>query len=115
MNCLRCGHKNNATVAYCAKCGGKLDLTADEIAEALVQKAQDERASNTEFYARQALFFAVILFMLSITIFVLSLGAQTDSYAVPSIVDKTRYIEVQYNVMNRLDLPKGLIPYQEKR
>ncbi len=114
MNCLRCNFKNPATVSYCQKCGGKLDLTADEIRDALVEKAQLERATSTEFYARQMLFFAVILFMVALTLVFLSGGAQTDSYAVPSIVSGTRYTEVGYSIPDRLVLHRGLVPYSNR-
>jgi uncharacterized membrane protein YvbJ len=117
VNCLRCKHANNATVTYCAKCGGKLDMTADEIAEALMSKAQDEKASQTEFYAKQSLFFAIIIFFIAITAVVLSGGALTDqdSYAVPSIVNGTKYTEVNYSIREKLDLQRGLVPFMAKR
>ena len=113
MNCIRCHHNNAATVQYCAKCGGKLDLTADEIADALISKAQDEKASQTEFYARQSLYFAVIIFLIAITAVILSGGALTerDSYAVPSIVNGTKYTEVNYSIREKLDLQRGLVPF----
>ncbi len=117
MNCIRCKHNNSATVTYCAKCGGKLDLTADEIADALMEKAQDEKASQTEFYAKQSLYFAVIIFMIAITAVILSGGALTDqdSYAVPSIVNGTKYTEVNYSIREKLDLQRGLVPFMAKR
>ena len=117
MNCLRCKHANNATVTYCAKCGGKLDMTADEIADALIEKAQDEKATQTEFYAKQALFFSVIIFLIAITLVFLSGGALNDKdmYSVPSIVNGTKYTEVNYSIREKLDLQRGLVPFMGKR
>ncbi|MBI2931741.1 MAG: zinc ribbon domain-containing protein [Planctomycetes bacterium] len=115
MKCLRCGHKNNATVAYCAKCGGKLNMTADEIRDALVQKAQEERAMATEHYARQALFFASIVFAIALTLVFAVGGAQTECTAVPSVVNGTKYLEMTYNVKDSLKLPLGRVPFSSKR
>ncbi len=94
MNCLRCNHNNPATIVYCQKCGQKLDLTADEIAGALVQKAQDERVKNTEFYAKQALFFSAIVFVVALTLVILAGGAPDDVYCAPSAVNGAKYVEL---------------------
>jgi hypothetical protein len=94
MNCLRCKHNNPATVTYCQKCGQKLDFTADEIAGALTEKAQNERIKTTEFYAKQALFFTILLFVIAITAFIISLGAPDEIYPVPSATNGAKYIEL---------------------
>ncbi|HZE97886.1 MAG TPA: hypothetical protein VE981_12735, partial [Planctomycetota bacterium] len=75
MNCPKCNYRNPGTIAYCQKCGGKLDFTADQIAGSLVETAREETAASTEFYAKQSLTFAAVLLLLSVTLYVLSLGA----------------------------------------
>ena len=96
MNCIKCNHKNPATVAYCQKCGGKLDFTADDIASGLMQRAQDERVKTTEHYARQALVLAILFFAASFTFFIMTGGAPPaeDFHVVPSISSGARYVEV---------------------
>lgn len=114
MNCLACDHENPATVSYCQKCGKKLNLTADEIREALLSKAKEETARGTEYYTRQTLFFAIVAFAVSLLFLLVSGTPPTGSFYVPSISNGAKYIEVTY----RLDAPiqrKMLIPYSTKR
>lgn len=115
MKCLRCGFRNAATVGYCQKCGAKIDLTVDEIQDALVDKARGEQAASTAHYAQQSLFFAVVIFMFVLTVFVLTGGTRSDVSALPSIVGGTRHVEVDYRIGDRLELPKGLVPFAAKR
>lgn len=96
MNCLTCGFRNPETVSYCQKCGKKLDYTADDIREALVEKAKQETAKSTEFYARQSLIFAIVLFLIAMTAFVVSKGAPTDTYFIPSAANGANYVKVDY-------------------
>ena len=114
MNCLKCGHRNNATIAFCQKCGAKMDFTADEIAGALVEKKREEVADNTAFYARQALTFAVVVFLVALTCLVLSTGApDTSPPAIPSAAQGSKYLEVDYKVDT--DLPKLPVPLEVRK
>lgn len=113
MNCIRCGHKNAATVSYCQRCGGKMDLTADEIAESLVDKKKGEKAADTEYYARQSVTFAAILLLLMITLLVLSLGAPEESYRIPSITLGSKHLGVDYKL--NLELPRLKVPLEVKK
>ncbi len=98
MNCIKCRHKNPATVTYCQKCGMKLDFTADDITSGLVQKAQEERIETTEHYAKQSLFFAILLFVAAFTVFIMSGGAPAaeEIHVVPSITSGARYVAIDY-------------------
>jgi uncharacterized membrane protein YvbJ len=113
MNCIKCGHKNAATVTYCQRCGSKMDLTADEIAESLVDKVKDEKASSTEYYARQAVTFAAILLLVMVTLLVLSAGAPEESYRIPSSTLGAKYIEVNYKL--NLELPRPKIDFEVRK
>lgn len=113
MNCLSCGHKNPATVGYCQKCGGRMDLTADEIQAALVEKAKGERQKDTEFWARQSLVFSLILVLITLTLLVLAGGAPEQSYYVPSASNGAGYVEVKYDP--NLSLPKLQLPVEPRR
>lgn len=114
MNCLSCGHNNPATVTYCQRCGGKLDLTADEISASLFDKAKGEQQKSTSFYARQALIFAVLLFLLAITVFVVSGGAPEQAYHVPSTATGAKYLKYEVKVDRKIS---GLdrVPVPEKK
>ena len=114
MQCLKCSHKNPGTVAYCQRCGAKLDFTADEIEGALLEKKREEIAHTTEFYARQALTFASVLFLIAMTCLVLSLGApETVPPAIPSASNGGKYLDVE----PRLDteLPKLMVPLEGRK
>ena|SRR6185436_310503 len=111
MKCLKCRHDNPATIQYCQKCGVKLDMTADEIGAALVEKAQGERRVTTEHYAKQSLFFAGMLFVLSLTLFLLSGGAPEEVHAIPSAAGGSKYVEIGW----RFDPPfeRALVPLKK--
>ncbi|MBV8881922.1 MAG: hypothetical protein JO332_18330 [Planctomycetaceae bacterium] len=113
MLCPKCQHKNPGTIAYCQKCGGKLDFTADEIAGSLVQSARAETAANTEYYAKQALTFAAALFLLAITLFVLSLGAPKESYYIPALSKGAEHVKVEFKLDP--ELPKLSIPLEIRK
>lgn len=93
MNCLNCGHNNPGTVAFCQSCGGKLNLTADEIQESLAGKAKRETADRTEFYAYRLMIFGIVFFVLSMTVWVLSGGAPKDVTFVPSISEGAEHLQ----------------------
>ena len=96
MNCLKCNYKNPGTIAYCQKCGSKMDFTADEIAGSLVETAREETAQSTAHYAKQSLTFAAILFLLSMTLFVLSFGAPEESYYIPALSRGAEHVKVEF-------------------
>ena len=98
MQCLKCNHKNPGTIAYCQKCGAKMDFTADEIAGSLVETAREETAENTEFYAKQSLTFAAILFLLAVTLYVLSFGAPEQSYYSPALSKSAKHVKVEFKM-----------------
>ena len=108
MLCPKCNHKNPGTIAYCQKCGGRMDFTADEIAGSLVESARQETASNTEFYARQALTFAAVLFLLAMTLWVLSFGAPKESYYIPALSKGAEHVKVEFKLdpqLQKLAIP----------
>lgn len=114
MNCLKCSHKNPGTVGYCQRCGAKMDFTADEIQGALIDKKREEVADNTEYYAKQALTFASILFLLAATCLVLASGTpETSPPAVPSASNGSKYVEVEPKV--EAELPKLRIPLEVRK
>jgi hypothetical protein len=113
MNCLTCGHRNPGTVAYCQKCGGKMDFTADEISASLVEKKKGEVVANTEFYAKQSLLLGAILFLVAMTLFVLSTGAPKEGYAVPSVSNGAKYLEIDAKA--DITLPRMAIPLEVRK
>jgi hypothetical protein len=113
MNCLKCNHRNPGTVGYCQKCGAKMDFTADEIAEALAEKGRAEVVQATGFHAKRLLTFAVVLFLLSVTLLVLSGGAPLGGYAVPSAANGSKYVELEAEF--HTELPRPLAPLEVKR
>ena len=108
MQCLKCNHKNPGTIAYCQKCGAKMDFTADEIAGSLVETAREETAQNTEHYAKHTLTFAAVLFLLSLTLFVLSFGAPEESYYIPALSKGAEHVKVEFKMspeVKKLSVP----------
>ena len=113
MNCLKCNHKNPGTVGYCQRCGSKLDFTADEITNALVEKGRAEVVEKADFHAKRLLTFAVILFLAAVTLWVLSRGAPDEAYSVPSAANGSRYVELEPKI--EVELPRTLAPLEVKR
>src|SRR6266850_2349551 len=114
MNCLKCRHSNPATVVYCQKCGAKMDFTADEIQGALIDKKREEVAHSTEFYARQAITFAGVLFLVALTCMVFSTGApETAPPAIPSASNGSKYVEVDYKT--EVEIPKLQVPLEVRK
>jgi hypothetical protein len=108
MQCLKCNFKNPGTIAYCQKCGAKMDFTADEIAGSLVETAREETAANTEFYAKQSLTFGAILFLLAVTLYVLSFGAPEQSYYIPALSKGAEHVKVEFKLdpqIQKLSIP----------
>jgi hypothetical protein len=100
-------------MAYCQKCGARMDFTADEIAGSLVETAREETALNTQFYAKQSLLFSSIIFLLALTLFVLSLGAPEESYYIPALSKGAEHVKVEFKM--EPDIPKLSIPYEIRK
>lgn len=113
MNCLKCNYKNPGTIAYCQKCGARMDFTADEITGSLVEKAREETAANTEHYAKQSLTFAAIVFLFALTLFVLSLGAPEQSYYIPALSKGAEHVKVEFKMDPQV--PKLSVPYEIRK
>lgn len=75
-----------------------MDFTADEIQEALVDKARTEVVAETGFHARRLLVLAVALFLTAVTLLVLSGGAPEEAYYVPSAASGAKYVEVEAKI-----------------
>jgi uncharacterized membrane protein YvbJ len=113
MNCLKCNYKNPGTIAYCQKCGAKMDFTADEIAGSLVETAREETAQNTEYYAKQSLMFSAIIFLVALTAFILSFGAPEESYYIPALSKGAEHVKVEFKIDPQL--PKLSIPIEIRK
>lgn len=118
MICLQCNHNNPATIGYCQKCGARMDFTADQIQDALVQKAKGEVAANTEFYAKQALTFAVVIFLLAVSLFFVAGGAPEDREVIPSASMEVnrrggKHVEVEFKL--ETEMPVRLVPLSEPK
>jgi|SRR5579872_4943746 len=113
MLCPKCNFRNPGTIAYCQKCGGRMDFTADQIAGSLVETAREETAANTEHYAKQSLTFAGVLFLLSLTLFVLSLGAPKESYYIPGLSKGAEHVKVEFKMDPQI--PKLSIPLEIRK
>lgn len=113
MQCLQCGQNNAAAVGFCGRCGSKMDFTADEISGALVKDAKEETAANTEYYAKQALIFTGALFLLALTLFILSLGSPTASHFMPGLSQGSRHTDVEVKVDPQL--PHLAVPIEIRK
>ena len=113
MQCMKCNYKNPGTIAYCQKCGAKMDFTADEIAGSLVETAREETAQNTEHYAKHTLTFAAILFLVSLTLFVLSLGAPDESYYIPALSKGAEHVKVEFKMTP--EVKKLTVPFEIRK
>ncbi len=113
MKCPGCGHSNPSTVGFCVRCGGKMDLTADEIHDALVQKARVEIVESSEFYAKQSLVFSIVLALVMITLLVLATGAPEDAYFMPSASGTAKYLKADHRP--DLGLQQLVIPLEARK
>jgi uncharacterized membrane protein YvbJ len=104
MKCLLCNFENPATVGYCKQCGKKIDLSHDEIKQALEEKAALESAKNVEYQASQFIVLAAAFFFLMLTLLVLARGLRPDDdhlVFIPavSLHEKATYAEIPYEFM----------------
>lgn len=112
MRCLQCKHENPATVMYCARCGQKLNLTADEIRDSILQNAQGERKASTEESARKLLGFAIFLLLMAVSLYVAVGSVPEGRSYVPSSADGADYVKFQWKYEPRSE--RGLVPFQVK-
>lgn len=113
MNCPKCRSQNAGSVGYCRKCGAKMDFTADEIAGSLVEKARQETAQNTGFYVRQTLTLATVVFLVSVTLWVLTLGNPKEPYAIPALSKGAEHVKVEFKLDPQL--PKLSVPIEIRK
>jgi uncharacterized membrane protein YvbJ len=113
MQCFACGTKNTGGVTYCAKCGAKLDMTADEIQSYYAQKVRDEKRTAAEFYSRRLLIFSVVLLLISITFLIMAGGAGENTSYIPSAASQSEFVRWDYEI--EPDYRGLLIPTEEKR
>jgi hypothetical protein len=112
MRCPACRHDNPAALAFCRRCGIKLDFTADEIEHSLAEKARTEAVRDTAAYARHALFLAVVLLLVAVTLRFLAGGTPEEPYVAPSAAQGARYLDV--DVRLEPELPKLLVPVENR-
>src|SRR5690242_7273655 len=111
MNCPKCKSRSAGTVGYCPKCGAKMDFTADEIAGSLVDSARAETARNTEYYARQMLTLASVLFLISVPLWVIALGNRKGAYAIRARSKGAERVKGEFKLdppLPRLSSPIGI-------
>ena len=96
------------SVTYCQQCGGRLDLTADEIRESFENKARGEAVKTTAHYAKNLFMFGVGLLVMGFTLFVMSGGVPDKSYYIPSASNGSKYVEVKYDL--EISFPPLLVP-----
>ena len=113
MLCPKCNYRNPGTIAYCQKCGGRMDFTADQIAGSLVETAREETAADTEVYAKQALTFGAVLFLLAGTLYALSFGAPKESYYIPALSKGAEHVKVEFKMDPQI--PKLLVPLEIRK
>ncbi len=103
MNCPGCSHDNPGTITYCQRCGGRLDLTADDITASLAEERKGEAAVDAAYKARRFLVGSVIFFLLALTVYVYAGKAPQEAYHVPSVSNGGEYLEYRYAVESRMD------------
>jgi uncharacterized membrane protein YvbJ len=109
MKCLLCGFENPATGQYCRQCGKKLDLSHEEIQQAMTEKASQESAKGVEYQTTQFVVVAAAFFVLMLTLRVVSARLRPDEnhlIFIPtvSIGEKATYAETQFEFMPPLDI-----------
>ncbi len=109
MKCLLCGFDNPATVSYCRSCGKKLDLTHEEIKQALEEKARLESSKNVEYQVNQFVVLAAAFFLLMLTLRIMAGSMSPDEehlIFVPSVSlgDKADYAEAPFEFIPPLDV-----------
>ena len=91
-----------------------MDLTAEEIHDALVEKQKGEKKKAAEYWVRQSLFLSSMIFLGAITFFIFSGGGPTDTYYVPSAAKGSNYIKIHPSVPPVDTAVRDLIPLPGK-
>lgn len=110
MNCLQCGYDNPATGLFCKSCGAKLDLSADEIESALVEKQKGEKKKATEYWMRQSLFLSIVLFVAAMTFYIVTGGAPEGTYFTPSATKGSSSVRLVPTFDIEPSIEKPLLP-----
>jgi len=113
MNCIQCQNPNPATVQFCQRCGARLNLTADEIRDTLIERASQERADKTAQNAKQMLVFGIITLIASLTLFFAAGSAPEGAVHLPSAAENANYGDFEYRFEPVME--KALVPYEVKR
>ena len=112
MKCLQCRHENPATVVYCQRCGKKLDMTADEIRDSIMEGVAGERAAGTEENMRNTLAFGVLLFVLGVSLFIAVGSVPEGRVYVPSAAESGDYVKINWRFEPKMD--RALVPFKVK-
>src|SRR5688500_10275018 len=113
MNCIQCSNPNPATVQFCQRCGARLNLTADEIRDTLIERASMERQDKTSANARQALVFGIILFVAAVTLYIAAGKPAEGAVHLPSISESAGYGDYEYRY--EPSVSKALVPFEKNR
>lgn len=113
MNCIQCQNPNPATVQYCQRCGSKLNLTADEIRDTLIERESMARQDKTAANARQALMFGIILFVAGLTLFIAAGSPPEGGVHLPSASETGGYGTFEYRY--EPEIPKAMVPFEVTR
>jgi len=113
MNCIQCQNPNPATVQYCQRCGSKLNLTADEIRDSLIERESVAREDKTSQNAKQALVFAFVGLIAALTLYFAAGSAPEGALHVPSAAQSGSYADFEYRYEPAVT--KELVPFEEKR
>lgn len=112
MRCPSCGHDNAASQAYCARCGQKTNLTADEIQASIRDTARGERAARTEENMKNLLGFAGFLLLLAVGFFVaVGTAPQGRAYA-PSAAEHADFVRIDWRFEPKME--RALVPFKVK-
>ncbi|HZN63182.1 MAG TPA: zinc ribbon domain-containing protein [Planctomycetota bacterium] len=113
MNCIQCQNPNPATVQFCQRCGARLNLTADEIRDTLIERESLARVDKTNQNAKQALFFGIVMFIASLTLYIAAGSPPRGAVHLPSAAESATYGEFQYRY--EPEMSKARVPYEVNR
>lgn len=97
MKCFYCNKDNPPGQIHCVKCGTRLDLRPEEVHAILAEKARQEEQAKMEYRTSNLLILAIALFLIGVTLFIVSGEAPKDTYFMPSIVKNTDFTRIKYS------------------
>jgi hypothetical protein len=100
-------------VQFCQRCGARLNLTADEIRDTLIERASQERADKTAQNARQALVFGIILFVAALTLYFAAGSPPKGAVHLPSSSENAGYGDFEYPY--EPGVRKAVVPFEKTR